>query len=215
MTDVLARSERTHPATPLDPKRGEMERRRALAQARRAAWDECKSWRDPFEEVLGRERRRVLEVECRDADATFLLYVLGHEVHGTDESPERVRRVTARADAACAAAVFRRSDPEDLKFPPRVFDAVHARDLLSKAARPGLLLLEWYRVLRAGGTALVVESDGGVRPAELLRLAGFAGVQQRVMRLPRRCMPRVAREPWYRRLAVRTAPFQVAWGTRQ
>lgn len=193
---------------------GDVARRWELAQARRAAWDSCRSWRDLFADVLGARSRRVLEVECGDGDATFLLYVLGHQVHGADSSARRVRRLQERADAACAAADFRVSDVEDLKFPASAFDAVHARGLFESAKRPGDLLLEWYRVLRAGGTALVIERDGRARPGDLLRRAGFTGVSERAARLPRRCLPRLTRDPWYRRLLVTTASFRVAWGTR-
>jgi ubiquinone/menaquinone biosynthesis C-methylase UbiE len=189
-------------------------RRWELARERQAAWDACRSWRDLFTEVLGPRARRVLEVECGDGDATLLLYVLGHQAHGADSSADRVRRLQARADAACAAADFRVSEAEDLKFPAGVFDAVHARGLFASAARPGDVLLEWYRVLRTGGTALVIERDGGARPGDLLRTAGFSGVREREARLPRRCLPRLTRDPWYRRLLATTAKFRVAWGTR-
>jgi len=212
MTDVPM--PRTPSLAAVSPAYREMERRRELAAARHAAWESCRSWRDLYAEVLGTTNRRVLEVACGDGDATFLLYLLGHEVHGADASPERVRRLRARAAAGCAAADFRACGPEDLNFPAGVFDAVHARGLFADAANPGLVLVEWYRVLRAGGTALAVEREGGARPGQLLRAAGFAGVEERVMRLPRRCLPRTAREPWFLRWARRNASFRVAWGTR-
>ena len=214
MSDALVPAPKLASAANAIAASGELAQRWAQARARRTAWDACRSWRDLFREVLGPQTGRVLEVECGDGDATFLLHVLGHQVHGADSSADRVRRLQARAHAACAAADFRTSEPADLRFPAGAFDAVHARGLFAAAARPGDLLLEWYRVLRSGGTAVVIERDGRARPGDLLRTAGFVGVRERAAQLPRRCLPGPAREPWYRRILVTTASFRVAWGTR-
>jgi ubiquinone/menaquinone biosynthesis C-methylase UbiE len=78
---------------------------------------------------------------------------------------ERVRDVTA-IDIEPSAAwhdepglSFRVADAERLPFPDAAFDLVHSKDSLHHMTAPELALAEYRRVLRPGGTALIIEAN--------------------------------------------------------
>jgi SAM-dependent methyltransferase len=175
-----------------------------------AAWD---TWSDVFRETLGKARRRVLDVAPSGGETAFALDRLGHEVHGFLLAPEGLPGLRTRAEAQCAPVCFRAGDAHDLSYPAGVFDGVHARGLFAGGADPGAALLEWYRVLRPGGTAILVEAVGAARPARLLAAAGFVDVREREARLPE-CGAQSPAGSWLRALTTRSPRFLVAWGRR-
>ncbi len=58
-----------------------------------------------------------------------------------------------------AGLSFRVADGEALPFPDDSFDVVHSKDALHHMAHPERALAEYRRVLRPGGTALIIEAN--------------------------------------------------------
>lgn len=175
--------------------------------ASRAAKD---PWRDVLRDVLGPAPLRVLDLGSDAGDAALALDELGHFAHGVDKDPEAVRRARRRAAERCAAAEFRVGDAENLEFPARTFDAVHARDLLAHLAHPDWALAEWFRVLRPGGLVIVTGEGGPAAAAGALASAGFWRVATREVDAPV-----AARGSFWRGLVRRAAVRSfAAWGIR-
>jgi ubiquinone/menaquinone biosynthesis C-methylase UbiE len=127
--------------------------------------------------TLGRERAlRQLEVDLSAAKAgdtvlevgsgtgTLTLAVAervgaGGEVHGVDIAPEMVRVARAKGARAGAAVTFQVGGIDSLPFPGETFDVVICSFMIlhvpAEVRQRGLG--EILRVLRAGGTFLVVE----------------------------------------------------------
>jgi ubiquinone/menaquinone biosynthesis C-methylase UbiE len=94
----------------------------------------------------------VLDAGCGDGGVALLLR-------------ERVGRVVA-VDVAASdewhdepGLEFRVADAEALLFEDASFDVVHSKDSLHHMAHPARALAEYARVLRPGGTALLVEAN--------------------------------------------------------
>ncbi len=173
------------------------------------------TWNDVFRAAFGPRARTVLDVGSGDGDAASALDAMGHFVHAAASDADAVRRARRAADLRCSPIVFDVMAPDDLRFPAGAFDGVHARGLFATTPRPGMVLLEWFRVLRRGGTALVAESDPRIDPERLLRDAGFVDVRARRARLPGRCPLRdEPRGAWRRLLTPRRGAFHFAWGRR-
>jgi ubiquinone/menaquinone biosynthesis C-methylase UbiE len=176
------------------------------------------AWRAVFGEVLGSFPSRILDVGSGAGEAAFLLHELGHYPHGLDKDHEAIRRARAAADVRCAAVPFHVGDAESLDLPAGAFDAVHARDVIGLLPHPMWALAEWFRVLRRGGVLVVVERTpstdavaDGLRPADLLRAAGFSDIRTRDVVLPRGELA----SSWLRRWTALSAPRRsVTWGRR-
>ena len=78
---------------------------------------------------------------------------------------ERVREVVAidvEPDASWQdgpGLSFHVADAEQLPFPDSAFDVVHSKDSLHHMEAPERALAEYRRVLRPGGTALIIEAN--------------------------------------------------------
>jgi ubiquinone/menaquinone biosynthesis C-methylase UbiE len=94
----------------------------------------------------------LLDVGCGDGGVSRLLRERVAEVVGVDVevSPELREAPGLR---------FQVANGEDLPFPDASFDVVHSKDSLHHMERPERALREYRRVLRTGGTALVVEAN--------------------------------------------------------
>jgi ubiquinone/menaquinone biosynthesis C-methylase UbiE len=95
---------------------------------------------------------RLLDAGCGDGGVARLLR-------------ERVGSVVA-VDVEASAAwrdepglEFLAADAEELPFPDASFDVVHSKDSLHHMRSPERAIAEYRRVLKPGGTALIVESN--------------------------------------------------------
>jgi ubiquinone/menaquinone biosynthesis C-methylase UbiE len=94
----------------------------------------------------------LLDVGCGDGGVARLLRERVREVLAVD-----VERSGEWTDAPGLS--FQVADGEALLFDDASFDLVHSKDSLHHMQRPERALAEYSRVLRAGGTALVVEAN--------------------------------------------------------
>ncbi len=92
---------------------------------------------------------RALEVGCGSGELLRALRGMTRFAVGVDLSSAGLRLAAARASAACARA-------ERLPFRDGIFDAVVSQHLLEHLPDAEGALLEWRRVLRPGGRAVLV-----------------------------------------------------------
>src|SRR4029453_8705900 len=112
----------------------------------------------------------LLDVGCGDGSVARLLR-------------DRVREVVAidiqgfdKWDAATPGLTFQVPNGEDLPFHDASFDRVPSKDSLHHMDRPELALLEYRRVLRPGGAALIVEANR-FNPSFFLQMTLLRGHQ--------------------------------------
>jgi ubiquinone/menaquinone biosynthesis C-methylase UbiE len=94
----------------------------------------------------------LLDAGCGDGGVARLLRERVGDVVGVDvtPSPEWQDAPQLRFEVANA---------EELPFPNASFDVVHSKDSLHHMEQPKRAMLEYRRVLRPGGTALIVEAN--------------------------------------------------------
>ncbi len=123
----------------------------------------------PMNALGGRKRRRqliarahgkVLEVGI-GTGANLDLYPAGIDLVGIDVSPRMLAKARRRASRLGANVALREADIERLPFPDATFDTVVATCVFCSVADPDRGLDEVRRVLKAGGSALLLEH---VRP---------------------------------------------------
>jgi ubiquinone/menaquinone biosynthesis C-methylase UbiE len=94
----------------------------------------------------------LLDVGCGDGGVARLLRERVGEVVAVDIEPS-----AAWVDGA--GLRFQVANGEELPFEDGSFDLVHSKDSLHHMEHPEKALLEYRRVLRPGGTALIVEAN--------------------------------------------------------
>jgi ubiquinone/menaquinone biosynthesis C-methylase UbiE len=123
----------------------------------------------PMNALGGRKRRRqliarahgkVLEVGI-GTGANLDLYPAGIDLVGIDVSPRMLAKARRRASRLGANVALREADIERLPFPDATFDTVVATCVFCSVADPARGLDEVRRILKAGGSALLLEH---VRP---------------------------------------------------
>lgn len=130
----------------------------------RGQWGEKEDrYADLFQRLRLRRGSVALEVGCGAGGASRLLaqVVAGARVVGVDPSRLAVAeaiRLTAAAGLA-GRVTFEPMDGRRLSYPDGAFDAVFASRVLVHAFDPEGILSEMLRVLRPGGSLLVVEPD--------------------------------------------------------
>jgi SAM-dependent methyltransferase len=142
-------------------------------------------WDDPVlqEIFFGAEERRfleravasgprVLELGCGEGDLAIALARRGLAVTAIDLSPERIR--AARAAGGAQGPEFLVGDLNTMELPAGPFDGVIAHDALHHVYALDALLGRVERVLRPGGTLLVLDFAGMGRVARALSAAILA-----------------------------------------
>jgi SAM-dependent methyltransferase len=107
-------------------------------------------------DALGFEFRgdeRLIDVGCGDGGVARLLRERVAEVVAVD-----VERSSGWDDPP-PGLEFQVADGEELPFEDETFDLVHSKDSLHHMADPERAVAEYRRVLRAGGTALILEAN--------------------------------------------------------
>jgi ubiquinone/menaquinone biosynthesis C-methylase UbiE len=104
----------------------------------------------------------LIDAGCGDGGVARLLRERVAEVVGID-----VETSPAWKDAP--GLRFEVADAEELPFEDEAFELVHSKDALHHMERPERALLEYRRVLRPGGAALIVEANR-VNPSLFLQM---------------------------------------------
>jgi SAM-dependent methyltransferase len=99
-----------------------------------------------------RGEERLLDSGCGDGFVARLLHARVREVFAVDVAPSETWQDSSGLRFAVATA-------EVLPFEPGTFDVVHSKDSLHHMEAPGMALAEYRRVLKPGGTALIIEAN--------------------------------------------------------
>jgi ubiquinone/menaquinone biosynthesis C-methylase UbiE len=94
----------------------------------------------------------LVDVGCGDGGVARLLRERVREVTAIDIQPSEQWNDED-------GLFFRVANGEDLPFDDKAFDLVHSKDSLHHMDNPEAALLEYRRVLRPGGTALIIEAN--------------------------------------------------------
>lgn len=113
---------------------------------------------------------RALDVGTGAGEFALVLAPLVREVVGVDIVPELLDQARARAPANMQLV---EADATRLPFPPGSFDLVCCARTFHHTPRPELIVAELTRVLRPGGTMLVVDQIAPIDPLAALELNRF------------------------------------------
>ncbi len=129
--------------------------------------------------VAAANARRVLEIGVGTGLA-LPHYAAGTQVVAVDLCPAMLSRAQARVDRGVAASVeLRLVDGEDLPFDDHSFDAVTLPFVISVTPEPARLLEQVRRIVRPGGSVLMLNHFAGVRGMRWLERA-FAPFADRI-----------------------------------
>ncbi|MGO4386801.1 class I SAM-dependent methyltransferase [Microvirga sp. 2YAF29] len=119
-------------------------------------------WHALFRRHLGEgEGRPVLDLASGTGVISHLLHDLGFQVTGLDFSDAMLARARAKAGQRKAAIHFIAGDAEQTLEADATYDAVVTRHLVWTLVNPTDAFAEWFRVLKPGGTLLIVDADTG------------------------------------------------------
>ena len=142
--------------------------------------EERHGWHRLFRRHLGEgEGRAVLDVASGTGVISLLLHDIGFNVTGLDFSEAMLARARAKVDKLDAPIRFVLGDAEQTLEADASYDAVVNRHLVWTLVDPEAAFAEWFRILRPGGTLLIVDADTPTprtrRAAFLRALARFIG----------------------------------------
>lgn len=121
---------------------------------------ERRAWHGLLSRHLGEAAgRSALDLACGTGVVSHLLDDLGFEVTGLDWSEAMLARAKDKAHARGRRIAFRLGDAERLLEEDASFDAVVMRHLVWTLVDPAACFREWLRVLKPGGTLLIVDGD--------------------------------------------------------
>lgn len=125
-----------------------------FSQAERSAWH------DFLSKHLGAgQGRRALDLASGTGVVSHLLDDLGFNVTGLDWSEAMLAQARAKARARRRRISFRLGDAERTMESDASYDVIATRHLVWTLVDPAACFAEWLRVLKPGGTLLVVDGD--------------------------------------------------------
>lgn len=122
--------------------------------------EERRAWHGLIIRHLGRgEGRRALDLACGTGVVSHLMDDLGYDVTGLDWAEPMLERARAKAKTRGRTIAFRIADAENTMEPDGSYDVVVTRHLVWTLVDPKQAFAEWLRVLKPGGTLLIVDGD--------------------------------------------------------
>lgn len=118
-------------------------------------------WREEIQKYLPEGRLRILDVGCGAGFFTILLSQMGHQVTGTDLTPDMIRYAKELAKEEKTDCQFLVMDGECPDFPEGIFDVVISRNLTWTLPDAARAYKEWLRVLKKGGILLNFDANYG------------------------------------------------------
>ena len=132
------------------------QRRRELHSALADRW-----LREISAQIPAGRKLNILDVGCGAGFFSILLAGLGHQVTGTDLTPQMVESAEKLAGEEQVSCEFLVMDAEKLEFGDDTFDVVISRNLTWTLPHPQEAYREWKRVLKPGGILLNFDADYG------------------------------------------------------
>lgn len=118
-------------------------------------------WLLEIQKYLPKRKLKILDVGCGSGFFTILLGKQGHEVLGTDLTPDMITKSRELAKEEGIDCRFEIMDAENLDFPDETFDVVISRNLTWTLPDAGYAYEEWCRVLKKGGILLNFDANYG------------------------------------------------------
>ena len=118
-------------------------------------------WLLEIQKYLPQRKLKILDVGCGSGFFTILLGKQGHEVLGTDLTPDMIKKSRELAKEEGVDCKFEIMDAENLDFPDETFDVVISRNLTWTLPDAGHAYEEWCRVLKKGGILLNFDANYG------------------------------------------------------
>ena len=118
-------------------------------------------WQKEIEKYLPKGKLKILDVGCGAGFFTILLSKMGHEVTGTDLTPDMIRYARELAEEEKADCQFLIMDGESLDFEDGTFDVVISRNLTWTLPDTARAYKEWLRMLKKGGILLNFDANYG------------------------------------------------------
>ncbi len=115
------------------------------------------AWMARFRSWLPAPPVEVADLGCGTGTLSVLLAGEGYGLQGVDLSAQMVRAARAKARAAGVEVEFRHGDAADPPVARGSVDVVLARHLLWTLPDPPRVLAAWTRLLRPGGTLVLIE----------------------------------------------------------
>ena len=122
-------------------------------------------WLLEIQKYLPQRKLKILDVGCGSGFFTILLGKQGHEVLGTDLTPDMIEKSRELAKEEGVDCKFEIMDAENLDFPDETFDVVISRNLTWTLPDAGHAYEEWCRVLKKGGVLLNFDANYGAYDA--------------------------------------------------
>ncbi|MCB8835908.1 class I SAM-dependent methyltransferase [Aurantimonas sp. VKM B-3413] len=121
---------------------------------------ERRAWHALIERHLGEAGgRSALDLASGTGVVSHLLDDLGFRVTGLDWSEAMLERAASKAASRDRRITFRLGDAERIIEADGSFDVVVTRHLVWTLVDPAAAFAEWLRVLKPGGTLLVIDGD--------------------------------------------------------
>lgn len=119
-------------------------------------------WMKEIASQIPTERNlKILDVGCGSGFFSILLAGQGHDVTGTDLTPEMIHHATLLAEEEKTPCTFYIMDAENLDFADETFDVVISRNLTWTLPNAEKAYQEWIRVLKKDGILLNFDANYG------------------------------------------------------
>jgi len=120
---------------------------------------------------------RILEVAPGPGYLAIELARLGkYQVVGLDISASFVQIARAKAKQAGVAVEFHQGDAAHMPFGADTFDCIICRAAFKNFSEPAQAIREMHRVLKLGGTALIIDLRGDASPQDVRTAVGNMGL---------------------------------------
>ena len=118
-------------------------------------------FKEASQDVCETQKLKILDVGCGTGFFTILLAKQGHQVTGTDLTPDMIANARILAEEEMVNCDFQVMDAEHLSFADASFDVVISRNLTWTLPEAAQAYKEWIRVLKPGGLLLNFDANYG------------------------------------------------------
>ena len=139
---------------------------------------EADAWKNVFDNVFPTGKLKILDVGCGTGEISLLLADMGHDVTGIDLSEKMMEKGRIKAKDRGLDINFQLGDAEKPPFDSGSFDVIINRHLLWTLPHPQTAVLNWGRILRNGGRAVIIDGiwDDGSLNTKFRRFLSNVGV---------------------------------------